>query len=118
MSHSKVWIATHICNLLVTYFHEFRVYESTTFFHQKMFCFLLKEIQSFSNIFVLNTKILPCFERKQETFCEKNCGFVDSKFLKTCHEHVNCFKFIYLFNLKYYSILISTLLTGAIRCKI
>ena len=26
--------------------------------------------------------------RKQEQFREKNCGFVDSEFVKTCHEHV------------------------------
>ena len=39
-------------------------------------------INSFSNIFYLNRKILPCLKRKQ-----KNCGFVDSGFLKTCHEN-------------------------------
>ena len=72
---SKVWAATHIFNLLVAYFHEIRVYESTMFF-DKMFCFFLKEVQrvffvkinSFSNIYDLNAKVLPWFKRKQENF--------------------------------------------------
>ena len=46
------------------------------------------KINSFSNIFDLNWKILPCFTRKQEKICGKIRGFVDSEFVKTCHEHV------------------------------
>ena len=65
-----------------------------------MSCFLLKELQSvffvkinsFSNVFDLNRKILPCFKRKQETFREKKIhGFVDSEFVEACHEHVISF---------------------------
>ena len=62
---------------LVTCFHEFQIYESTNFFHKKMFCFLLAKclffvkINSFSNLFDLNRKILPRFKRKQEKFGEK-----------------------------------------------
>ena len=59
------------------------------FFSQKMSWFfngaakgLFLKINSFSHIFDLNRKILPCLKRKQ-----KNRGFVDSGFLKTCHEH-------------------------------
>ena len=33
-----------------------------------------------------------CFKSKQEKFCEKNRGFVDSEFMKTCHEHVIYFQ--------------------------
>ena len=42
------------------------------------------KINSFCNIFELNRTILPCYKRKEE----KNRGFVDSEFVKTCHEHV------------------------------
>ena len=49
--------------------------------------FFLK-IKFSSNIFDLNRN-KPCFQREQEIFCEKkNRGFVDSEFVKTCHEHV------------------------------
>ena len=48
-----------------------------------------EKINSFSNIFYLKRKILPCFKRKQEKICGKNRGFVDSEFVKTFHEHVN-----------------------------
>ena len=54
------------------------------FFSQKMSYFLLKDlksvffvkISSFSNIFDLNRKILPCFKRKKNV--KKIRGFVDS----------------------------------------
>ena len=48
------------------------------------------KINSFSNIFDLNGKILPCFKRKQEKIREKekNHGFVDSEFVEKCHERV------------------------------
>ena len=46
------------------------------------------KMNSVSNIFDLNRKILPHFKGKQEKFGEKNRGFVDSEFVKTCHEHV------------------------------
>ena len=49
----------------------------------------LVKINSFSHIFDLYRKILPCFKRKQEKICGKNRGFVDSEFVKTFHEHVN-----------------------------
>jgi len=40
-------------------------------------------------MFYLNIKILPCFKRKQEKFCEKKSrGLVDPDFVKTCHEHI------------------------------
>ena len=37
------------------------------------------------------TKKTPCssFKRKQDIFREKNCGFVDSEFVKISHEQVN-----------------------------
>ena len=46
------------------------------------------KMNSVSNIFDLNRKILPHFKGKQEKFGEKIRGFVDSEFVKTCHEHV------------------------------
>ena len=53
----------------MTYLHEFRIYESTIFFHEKC-------LFSFSNIFYLDRKILPCFKRKQEKNLKKIRGFV------------------------------------------
>jgi hypothetical protein len=54
----------------VTYFHEFPIHESTTFLISKeKFYLVLKE--------------------KKKNLREKNRGFVDSEFVKTCHEHVD-----------------------------
>ena len=58
-------------------------------------CFLLKALQSviFCEKIVmvtfsyLNRRILPCFKIKSEKRCEKITKFVDSEFMKTCHEH-------------------------------
>ena len=66
----------------VACFHEFRIHEF--FFTKNVLlsfkvaakCLFLVKINSFSNIFYLNRKILPCFNRKQEKFREKK--FMDS----------------------------------------
>ena len=52
--------------MFVTYFYEFRIYKSTN----PQICF--------------NKNVLFYFKRKQQKILEKNCGFVDSEFLKTC----------------------------------
>ena len=57
------------------------------FFSQKMSYFFVI-INSVCNIFDLNRKILPCLKRKQENCVKFVCGFVDSEFVKTSHEHV------------------------------
>ena len=81
--------------LLVTYFHEFRIYESTNFYHEKCLVFFKRSCKvslfvklnrnSVSNIFYLNRKIIPFFVKTIH-------GFIDSEFVKTCHEHVNALK--------------------------
>ena len=37
-----------------------------------------------ATFFYLNGEILVCLKRKRK----KKCGFLDSQFVKTCHEHV------------------------------
>jgi hypothetical protein len=49
--------------------------------------FLCVKINSFSNIFNLHRKSLPCLKRKIG-------GFIDSDFGKTCHEHVTNHTFL------------------------
>ena len=76
------WIKMHKClsiNIFVTCFHEFRIYESTSFS-----CFLLKQ----GRVFLLRSKMLLklliftkktlCRAFKNMTFfCETNRGFLD-----------------------------------------
>ena len=46
-----------------------------------------EKINSFGNIFGLIRKILPGIKRKEKKIGEKkNRGFVDSEFVKICHE--------------------------------
>ena len=52
-------------------------------------CLVFVKINSFSNIFDLNRKVVPCFKWKQEKCHEKNGGFVDSEFVKTCHKQLH-----------------------------
>ena len=64
---------------LVTYVHEFRIYERLFISRGATKC-LFAKINSCSNMFDLNRKILPCFKRKQEKFWEKkNREFVEGK---------------------------------------
>ena len=49
--------------------------------------FIVK-MNSFSNIFGLIRKILPGIQRKEKKLeRKKNRGFIDSEFVKSCHEH-------------------------------
>ena len=55
--------------------------------------FIVK-INSFSNIFGLIRKILPGIKRKKKKIGEKkNRGFIDSEFVKSCHEHASMLQF-------------------------
>ena len=71
-------------NLLVTYFYEFRMYESTLFFLEKMFRFLLKCLfsNSFSNM-ISTEKFCLVLKENKKNLVKKIRGFVDSKFVKT-----------------------------------
>ena len=45
-------------------------------------------IMAFFVFFNLNLKICVVAKKNQENFVNKNCRFVDSKFVKTCRELV------------------------------
>jgi hypothetical protein len=79
----------------MTYFHEFWIYDTTIFFSQKTSCFLLKELQSvFLWKMISIEKFYLLLKENKENFSEKkNCAFVDSEFVKTCHEHVTSIYF-------------------------
>jgi hypothetical protein len=55
----------------LTYFHEFRIYESTIFFMKKVL-FSFKEAANCLFLKKNNRKILPYFKRKHEKFHEEN----------------------------------------------
>ena len=75
--------------MFVTCFQEFRI---SHFCSRNFSCFLLKQ----SRIFLLRSKNVAktvYFHKKRHFSApfrkdKKNCGFVDSEFVKTCHEQV------------------------------
>ena len=65
--------------------------------HEKCLAFFLRSckvlsvffvtLNSFSNNFDPNRKILHCLKETKKIFVKKNRGFVGLEFVKTCHEH-------------------------------
>jgi hypothetical protein len=82
-----------------TFFHEIRIYEYKKNFEKKS-RFLLKQ----DRIFLLRSKMLLkmfifkktlcIIKRKKKKICEKN--FLDSEFVKICHEQVKSIEKSYL----------------------
>jgi len=64
--------------MLVTYFHEYRIYESTIFFHE-----------IFLGFFKNNFYFVAPLKDSKTFFVKKIREFIDSEFVKTCHEYVS-----------------------------
>ena len=78
--------------------HIFTNFESTNahFFFAKNVLFpfegaakIIVKINSFSNSFISIEKFYLVLKENKHNFVKEIRGFVDSEFVKTCHEHVN-----------------------------
>ena len=73
------------------YFHKFWIYKSTNFFTKNgLFSLKVLQIAFFGeNSLISIEKCYHGFKRKEKEIGEKIGGFIDSEFVKTCHNHVN-----------------------------
>ena len=65
-----------------------RIHDVLFSFKGAAMCLFVK-INSFSNIFDLIRKILPCLKENGEKIMKNINESVNSEFVKACHEHVN-----------------------------
>ena len=85
----------------MTCFHEFRIYESTIFFHEifKQGRNLLLRSNMLLKLFIFRKKYFAAPLKEIKTFFVKFfCRFVGSEFVKICHEQAKCV--CWLVNLK------------------
>jgi hypothetical protein len=84
-------------NMFMTCFHEFRIYESTNFFHEIFLVFFKNKKETFcieiknvgKTVYFHKRHFAAPLKENKTFFMKKNRGFVDSEFVKICHNQVN-----------------------------